>query len=336
VKSSDGGKTWTGPGSGFTAHDVTAVVTDPASPSTIWVGTRANGVFRSKDAGATWQLLEEGLDDRGIIRLVMDPQSHTLYAGTDDGIFKSTNGGDKWTHPKSNLKVMTLALDPSNPKVLYVRDQFGVKRSADGGENWTDLKGEFDVGSSINGLFATTVVPGPPETAFVSFYREMRRISDGGKTFTLASSGIPPTAKIQTVVADSAKNLYAGTESEGVYKSSDGGASWKESRTGLGDVNVQALLVDPSAPSTLYAAVWKKGVFKSSDAGKTWGRVGGEPPHPDPVALAMDYSAPGRILVGTGGGSVWRVDATTVEKGGGAQKPEPAKPKAKAAPKKKA
>jgi photosystem II stability/assembly factor-like uncharacterized protein len=311
------------------------VVTDPASPSTIWVGTRANGVFRSKDSGATWQLLEEGLDDRGIIRLVIDPQSHTLYAGTDDGIFKSVNGGDKWTHPKSNLKAMTLALDPSNPKVLYVRDQFGVKRSADGGENWSDLKGEFDVGSSINGLFATTVVPGPPETAFVSFYREMRRISDGGKTFTLASSGIPPTAKVQTVVADSAKNLYAGTESEGVYKSTDGGASWKESRTGLGDTNVQALLVDPGAPSTLYAAVWKRGVFKSSDAGKTWGRVGGEPPHPDPVALAIDYSAPGRILVGTGGGSVWRVDATAVEKAGEkpAEKSPAAKPKPKAAKK---
>lgn len=331
VKSSDGGKTWTGPGAGFAAHDVTAVVTDPASPATIWVGTRANGVFRSKDSGATWQLLEEGLDDRGIIRLVLDPQSHALFAGTDDGIFKSVNGGDKWTHPKSHMKVMTLALDPSNPKVLYARDQFGIHRSGDGGETWTDLKGEFDVGSSINGLFATAVVPGPPETAFVSFYREMRKITDGGKTFALASSGIPPTAKIQTLVADAAKNLYAGTESEGVYKSTDGAASWTKS--GLPDSNVQALLADPASPATLYAAVWKKGVFKSSDSGKTWARVGGEPPHPDPVALAIDYSAPGRVLVGTGGGSVWRVDTTAVDKAGEKPAAPVAKPKPKSAKK---
>lgn len=328
VKSSDGGKTWKGPGTGFTAHDVTAVVTDPGSPSTIWVGTRANGIFRSTDSGATWQLLEEGLDDRGIIRLVIDPASHTLYAGTDNGIFKSVNGGDKWTHPKSSLKVMTLALDPGNPKVLYVRDRFGVYRSADAGETWAEVKGPFDVGSSLNGLFATTVVAGPPETAFVSFHRQMNKISDG-KTVTLAGSGIPPTAKVQVLVADPAKNLYVGTETEGIYKSTDGGASWKESRAGIGDSNVQALLVDPASPSTLYAAVWTKGVFKSADAGKTWARVGGEPPHPDPVALAIDYSAPGRVLIGTGGGSVWRVDTTSAEP------PKVSKPPAKSPPKRK-
>ena len=181
VKSSDG-RTWTGPGAGFFAADVTAVVTDPASPSTIWVATRANGISRSKDAGSTWELLEEGLTDRSVTRLVLDPASHALIAGTSDGIFRSTDGGNRWTHPKSNLKVMTLALDPASPRTLYLRDQFGVHRSTDGGETWAALKGEFDVGSSLNGLFATTVVPGSPETAFVSFHpgapKDRRRRQD--------------------------------------------------------------------------------------------------------------------------------------------------------------
>jgi hypothetical protein len=76
---------------------------------------------------------------------------------------------------------------------------------------------------------------------------------------------------------------------------------------------VQALLVDPSASATLYAAIWRKGIYRTSDGGKSWARIGGDPPHPDVVALALDPSGPGRVLVGMSGGSVWRLDATGVD-----------------------
>ena len=77
---------------------------------------------------------------------------------------------------------------------------------------------------------------------------------------------------------------------------------------------MQCLLVDPDSPRTIYAGQWKKGVFKSTDGGATWVNIGGEPPHPDIVQLAIDRSAPGHLLVGTGGGGVWRLDASAVER----------------------
>ena len=93
-----------------------------------------------------------------------------------------------------------------------------------------------------------------------------------------------------------------------MWRSTDGGATWTESRAGMGAVNVQALLADAANPGTLYAAAWNKGVYRSTDAGRSWRLVGGPPPHPDVIALALDAAAPGRVLVGTGGGSVWRLE----------------------------
>src|SRR5262249_46087061 len=174
MHTTDGGKTWTGPGSGFFAQDITAIVTDPASPQSIWVATNANGVFKPSDAGQSWALKSEGMKNRGVNRLVLDPSSHTLYAGTDEGVFKSTDGAEHWTEASSGLGSMThiktLALDPANPKTLYARDTFNVFRSSDGGGSWTQLKAEFETGSSTNGLFPTLVLPG--DAAVVGFYRD--------------------------------------------------------------------------------------------------------------------------------------------------------------------
>ena len=97
-----------------------------------------------------------------------------------------------------------------------------------------------------------------------------------------------------------------------MFKSRDAGATWTPAGK-LGRVSVQFLRIDPDG-SSIDAAVWKKGVFRSTDGGATWARIGGEPPHPDVLTLASDPSAPGKLLVATGGGSVWRLDTSAIEK----------------------
>ncbi len=64
------------------------------------------------------------------------------------------------------------------------------------------------------------------------------------------------------------------------------------------------------ASGTIWAGAWKEGVLRSADGGKTWARVGGEPPHPDVVALALE--SPSALLVGLDGGGVWRLEASAV------------------------
>ncbi len=67
--------------------------------------------------------------------------------------------------------------------------------------------------------------------------------------------------------------------------------------------------MDPDRAGTVYAAAWSKGIYRSSDGGRNWTLVGGAPPHPDVMALALDPSAPGRLLVGMSGGGLWRLEA---------------------------
>ncbi len=329
LRSPDGGKTWTGPGPGFWSFDVTGIVADASNPRLVWVATSGGGVFKTADGGATWALKSEGMKDRSVRCLLLEPSGKTLFAGTGDNVFASLDDADKWTPARSGLgrtEVLALAVPPADSKRLYARDAFYFHWSDDGGQTWTQSKADLDVSGRINGLFALTADPAASETVFTSVYRQLWKSTDGGKSFGKSGTGLP-LERVQVIVADSgSKALYAGTEGEGVYRSTDGGASWTASREGMGSANVQALLLDP-ASGVLYAGTWKKGVYASRDGGKSWVNVGGEPPHPDVVVLALDRSGPGRLLVGTGGGSVWRLDTTAAPASPASLKPTPARQK---------
>lgn len=94
--------------------------------------------------------------------------------------------------------------------------------------------------------------------------------------------------------------LYAGTYSGGVFKSTDGGGSWGEARTGLTHADIYALAVDPLTPTTLYAA--GGGMFKSTDGGGSWHEVSTGLPNTRIHALVIDPITPTTLYAGTGGG----------------------------------
>ena len=208
--------------------------------------------------------------------------------------------------------MQALVFDGADASVFYGRDADTIYKSTDGGRSWTEMPAELERGGSINGLFGLAAVPGASGTLFASTYAGLFKTTDGAKSWTKSGGGIP-YSRVQCIAVDPAsKAIYAGTEGEGVFKSRDGGATWTAAGK-LGRVSVQFLRIDPDG-STIDAAVWKKGVFRSTDGGVTWARIGGEPPHPDVLTLAADPSSPGRLLVATGGGSVWRLDTAAVEK----------------------
>jgi photosystem II stability/assembly factor-like uncharacterized protein len=100
------------------------------------------GVLRSSDGGESWTPAGSGLGARSVVALAVDPSARqTVYAGADDGLYKSTDGGATWSKlafPGRN--VVALATDPAQPNVVLaiaVKDRQGlVFRSEDGGATW--------------------------------------------------------------------------------------------------------------------------------------------------------------------------------------------------------
>ena len=110
----------------------------------------------------------------------------------------------------------------------------------------------------------------------------------------------PSGALVNALVADpaTAGTLYAGTLTSGVFKSTDGGATWTIANTGLTNPDVSALAADPSTPGTLYAGT-DGGVFKSTDGGRTWGLASTGLTDLRVKTITVDPASPSRLYVGT-------------------------------------
>src|SRR5262249_34153994 len=144
--------------SGLPLGRVSSLAVDPGTPSTVYAGSQsADGVlvFKSTDAGATWNLSSSGLPSSGIFEisaLVIDPQTpSTVYAGTiGTGVFKSVNGGASWSAVNNGLiglGILALVIDPVTPSTLYAgttpvtssEPLQGMFKSTNGGGSWSAI-----------------------------------------------------------------------------------------------------------------------------------------------------------------------------------------------------
>jgi photosystem II stability/assembly factor-like uncharacterized protein len=309
VKTADGGATWTA-GTGFLSLEVTSVLIDPSSPKRLFVGTTQGGVHRSDDGGATWTLSNEGLTDRSVLSLAAHPSAPgTFLVGTEEGAFRSTDSGASWKpalQGSCEPEVQHIRFAPSNNKRVWAhsgRSFCQLARSDDGGVTWKEVKTPSP-DSTLLGHFAFHVDNESPDRIALSTDRHLYLSSDAGATWSEAT-GIPPTSRVQAVVAGKGpEELFAATN-KGIHRSADGGKTWTAAGRGVESLNVRRLLFDP-ASGTIWAGAWREGILRSTDEGKSWSRIGGEPPHPDVIALALE--SPKALLVGLDGGGVYRLD----------------------------
>jgi photosystem II stability/assembly factor-like uncharacterized protein len=116
---------------------------DLAHSRILYAGGR--GVLKSIDGGANWQ--PSGLAHSTVYALELDPEtSTTLYAGTDKGLFMSTNGGASWHRspaPLQDAPVKAVAIDREQPLTVYAGTDGGVFRSTDGGHTWHPFGGQL-------------------------------------------------------------------------------------------------------------------------------------------------------------------------------------------------
>jgi photosystem II stability/assembly factor-like uncharacterized protein len=254
--------------------------------------------------------------------LEVDPVNPaTIYAGTNDNIFKSTDGGNNWTPVNAGLPsyfyVYSLAIDPGTPGNLYAATySHGVYKSTNGGASWAAINSGLPLSTTAGYVLSLAIDPATPTTLYAGTYDGVYKSTDSGGNWTAAGSGPPADtglslsyASVSSLAVDpcTPTTVYAGTD-WGVYKSTNGGASWTYPALPL--TQVSSLAIDPVTPTTLYAGATAtldySGVYMSTDGGASWTAVdSGLPAQLSVISIAIDL-ATATLYIGTDQGGVYR------------------------------
>jgi photosystem II stability/assembly factor-like uncharacterized protein len=295
----------------------------PTQPNVFYFGAVNGGVWKSDDYGRTWAPIFDAQPTQSVGAIAVAPSDpNIIYVASGEGlrrpdlavgngIYKSTDAGKTWVHLglRDGQQIPALAVDPSDPNRLFAavlghpygpNAERGIFRSTDGGETWTKVlyKDENTGGSDIE------MDPSNPGVLYASLW----------------NSRLGPWED---------KNSYGGPNG-GLYKSTDGGNTWRPLKNGLPDGIVQVnTTISASQPNRIYAVLGTSqtggyasgkglGIYRSDDAGETWSlatsdprpamRIGGgdlpvlraDPKNPDVV-----YSTSIVTLRSTDGAKTW-------------------------------
>ena len=262
----------------------------PSQPNVFYIGFDNGGVWRSTDYGANWKPLFDHESTGSIGAIAVAPSDpNIIYVGTGagiirpdlatgDGVYKSTDAGKTWTHlglPESQM-IANIDVDPRDPNRLFVaalghpygpNPERGVFRSTDGGQSFQKVLYK-DPYTSANDV---RIDPTDPNTVYAALWQQQQAFYEGGDFDTTGG---------------------------GIYKSTDGGTTWKEINNGLPPVIEANLAIAPSHTSVIYAMVAGTapagpsaaggarpgagvvGFYRSDDGGEHWHVAGDDPGAP--------------------------------------------------------
>ena len=240
----------------------------PSNPRVIYAGTAGGGVWKSNDAGTTFNpIFDDYCQSIGAVEIDPSDPDNTIYVGTGetwtrnsvsigDGLYKTTDGGANWKKIgfEKSERIANIIVNPNNSQEVYVgvlgalwgdSEERGVYKSADGGTTWTQLL----YVNPKTGCADLAMDPSDPNTLYASMW-EFRRTG-----WSFESGG-----------ANSA-----------LYKSTDGGASWNKIHNGFpeGKLGRLAIAVAPTNPQILYTVIEaekdeRKGLYRSDNGGASW------------------------------------------------------------------
>ncbi len=241
-----------------------AVAGVPSQHNVAYIGFDNGGVWRSTDYGSTWAPLFDDQSTGSIGAIAVAPSDpNIIYVGTGagiirpdlatgDGMYKSIDAGKTWTHLglRDSQMIANIDVDPRNPNRLFVavlghpygpNPERGIFRSTDGGATFEKVLFKDDYTSAND----VRIDPKSPDTVYASLWIQQQGFYENGAF---------------------------GGAGGGIFKSTDGGSTWKQLTAGLPSIIEANLAVAPSNPNLIYATVAAEAGPNAPPAG---GRGGG-------------------------------------------------------------
>jgi photosystem II stability/assembly factor-like uncharacterized protein len=255
------------------AGRVTTVRGIPSQPHTFYMGSTGGGVWRTTNAGETWDNVSDGqiavgsmgsidvsLTDPNIVWVGTGSIAIRSNVSTGRGVYRSVDGAKTWQFVglRDAGQIGALRIHPTDPNIVYVaalgnafgrNTERGIFRTRDGGKTWDKV---LYVSDSTGGA-DVEFEPGNPSTLYATMWRGER------KPWTIIS----------------------GANEGGIYKSTDGGDTWTKLGGGLptGLIGKSNVSISAANPTRVYALIEAKpgiGLYRSDDAGKTWTLMNGD------------------------------------------------------------
>lgn len=334
---------------------VTSLAGVPSQPSLFYMATAGGGVWKTKDYGHNWQNISDKYFQTGSVGAIAIAPSNPkiIYAGTGDpairntfltgdGMYKSTDAGKTWSRIglESTEVISLIIVDPNDPDVVYVaamghvwapNPERGVYKTTDGGKTWNKIL----YVNADTGAITMAMDPKDPQVLYAAMWQAYRKhwtfssggpgsgiykTTDGGAHWKNISRnpGLPPGifGKVGLAVAPSDGNVvYALVQANyrpghpgGLFRSGDGGQSWKLTNDSL-DITQRAfyyntVYVDPKDPNTIYLP--NADVFVSHDAGRKLTKL--HPPHGDNHVFWINPNDTRTLIEGNDGGATVSLD----------------------------
>lgn len=268
-------------GPAFMGGRIADIAVNPIHSSTWYVAVGSGGLWKTTNSGTTWTPVFDAQASYSIGTVALDPNNPEVvwvgtgenvsgrHVGWGDGVYKSMDGGATWQQMglKNSEHIGKIIIDPRNSDVVYVAaegplwslgGERGLFKTKDGGKTW-QLILEIDADT---GVTDAEFDPSNPDVIYAAAYQRRR------KTWALLGGG----------------------PKSGIYKSMDGGESWRLINAGLpqGDKGKIGLAVTPANPQIVFATIEadnaNKGFYRSTDKGESWQKrnsyiSGGTGPH---------------------------------------------------------
>jgi len=255
------------------AGRISVIVGVPGDPSTFYVAGANGGVFKTGNAGTTWKPIFDNQSVLSIGEIALAPSNpDVIYVGTGeenprnnasfgDGVYRSNDGGETWTHVglEDSDRIARIRVDSRNPDIVYAcamghewgpNEQRGVFKSTDGGKNWQKILFK----DTLTGCSDIDVNPANSNEIYAGMYTYLRQ----------------------------AWHLRSGGGETALYKSTDGGATWKKLTSGIpAMLDRIGVAVARSSPGIVYMISetpnYDGELWRSDDAGATWRVVNRDP-----------------------------------------------------------